>query len=46
MMADNSPGEIVLPDGSQITTPKSFDLIIEGNSRGVEVIDLQKMRKP
>ena len=46
MMADNSPGEILLPDGSQITTPKSFDLIIEGNSRGVGGIDLQKLRKP
>ena len=45
MMADNSPGEITLPNGDQITIPKSFDLVIEGDRKGVEVIDLKEMRK-
>jgi hypothetical protein len=46
MMADNSPGEIALPNGDRVTVPKSFDLVIEGDSDGVKVIDLEKMREP
>ena len=45
MMADNSPGEISLPDGDQITIPKSFDLVIEGDRSGVHITDLKEMRK-
>ena len=45
MMADNSPGEIALPNGSNVTVPRNFDIVIEGDSSGVQVTDLKNMRK-
>ena len=46
MMADNSPGEILLPNGDQVIVPKNFDLVIEGDrTKGLRVVDLKKMRE-
>ena len=45
MMADNSPGEIALPNGGNVTVPRNFDIVIEGDSSGIHVTDLKSMRK-
>jgi hypothetical protein len=44
MMNDNVPGKVVLPGGKEVAISKCFDVVIEGNSRKVEVIDLKAQR--
>lgn len=43
MMADNSTGRLIL-EGTEVVTSKAFDLVVEGDRRGLEVHDLRRMR--
>ena len=45
MMNDDTPGSIILPDGEARSVPRCFDIVIEGDSKGVDVIDLKAKRE-
>ena len=43
MMSDHVTGRVIL-EGTQTVTSKAFDLVIEGDQRGVAVFDKKKNR--